>query len=614
MTSQELQEILASLRQVNADTLYVEAKAARTDLPRDTWKTLSAFANTPGGGVIILGVDESHQFEPVGVHDPGKLQADLASICDRMVPPLRPVIEIHEIDRRLLVTVEIPELSYAEKPCYYGPQGLVNGAYIRVADGDRKLTQYEIYALLEGRQQPRYDVEPVADATLDELDHDLLQRFLHRIRSRRSARWKDLPDLQLLQTFKVVVDLENRIVPTLAGYLCFGKYPQERFPGICITFVRYPTDRAGEPGPAGERFLDDEKISGPIPVMVADALRAIKRNMRQREIIRGLFREEMWEYPEAVLREAIVNALGHRDYSPMARGSHVQIQMFPSRLTVLNPGGLFGPVTVDDLGKPGVQASRNLFLMNILEDLPAGANGEALCEHRGSGIAAMVALLRRLGMQPPTFEDRVTTFAVTFSNASLLDGDTLRWLEERTRGISLTDSQRFALAYLRHRSYIANADYCRLTGIDSRVATRELADLVAKGLLERQGTSRWTVYSLAPGGATQDPHGSGMVFPLQFPTEFPARVLPGETLSRREEEHPPARRRRQAALFVVADVLRRRREASAQELADATGLSPSAVRLALKSLTDLGLVEPTTQVARSPRRRYRWAGQNKAGS
>lgn len=438
------------------------------------------------------------------------------------------------------------------------------------------------------------------DATLDELDRGFLERFLHRIRSRRSARWEQTPDLDVLRTFKVVVDLDGRMVPTLAGYLCFGRYPQERYPGLCITFVRYPTDRAGEPGPGGERFLDDETLTGPIPVVVADALRAIKRNMRQREIIRGLFREEVWEYPEAVLREAIVNARRHRDYSPMARGSHVQIQMFPSRLKVLNPGGLFGPVTVDDLGKPGVQASRNLFLMTILDDLPAGPNGEALCEHRGSGIAAMVALLRRLGMQPPVFEDRVTTFSVTFSNASLLDRDTLRWLEEHTGGMSLTESQRFALAYLRHHSHLSNPEYCRLTGIDSRVATRELADLVARGLLQRHGTGRWSVYSLSPQGPGPRLHASESISLWGFSPE--------------PEALPPWQRRRKSAVDLVAEALQRRGEASAQELADTTGLSLSAVRLALRALVRQGRAEPATPVAKSPRRRYRCTRLHEAGS
>jgi ATP-dependent DNA helicase RecG len=75
--------------------------------------------------------------------------------------------------------------------------------------------------------------------------------------------------------------------------------------------------------------------------------------------MRGIDREDLWEYPEEALREAIVNALVHRDLSPLARGTQVQIQMYPDRLEIWNPGGLFGPVSTDRLGEPGNQASRS---------------------------------------------------------------------------------------------------------------------------------------------------------------------------------------------------------------------------------------------------------------
>ena len=139
-----------------------------------------------------------------------------------------------------------------------------------------------------------------------------------------------------------------RTTVSLGGLLALGSYPQEHFPQLMVTFVHYPT----EIGPqASERFLDNVTLEGPIPVMVRDTLAAIRRNMSRRAIIGGAGRRDVWEYPETALREAVVNALVHRDLSSGARGTQVQIEMYPDRLVIRNPGGLFGPVTVDNLAK-----------------------------------------------------------------------------------------------------------------------------------------------------------------------------------------------------------------------------------------------------------------------
>lgn len=119
MTTEELQELLDLLRETQADTTSVEAKRAERELPQRLWETLSAFTNTPGGGVILLGIDEESRFAVTGVGDPAKIQADLASLCDQMEPPLRPLIQIHKVDSKSVVTAEIPEIDYRFKPCHY---------------------------------------------------------------------------------------------------------------------------------------------------------------------------------------------------------------------------------------------------------------------------------------------------------------------------------------------------------------------------------------------------------------------------------------------------------------------------------------------------------------
>ena len=109
MQIQELKEILASINEANGDLVHVEGKLAKGGFPKRLWETLSAFANTPSGGIVLLGWDEETR-EINGVNDPKKMQQDLASLCDQMVPPLRPLIQVHTIDGKKVVTAEVPEV------------------------------------------------------------------------------------------------------------------------------------------------------------------------------------------------------------------------------------------------------------------------------------------------------------------------------------------------------------------------------------------------------------------------------------------------------------------------------------------------------------------------
>lgn len=486
MTDAELVELIAILRRRGTDFEYVEAKRAEHALPKRLWETLSAFGNQSGGGVLVLGVDEKTGFTSVGVQNVVKVQADLASLCDEMEPPLRPLIRVHDVEGVQLIIAEVPEVPPEQKPCHYRGSGLYTGSFIRVADGDRQLSQYEVHAFLESRGQPAHDVEPVTGTSRGDLDPQLLQQFLSRIRTRR-PRLAQMSDEELLRSLHIV-EPEGRV--TLAGLLCFARFPQQWFPALTITFVHYPGAQADQLGPRGERFLDNRRFDGPLSLALDDALQSVVGAMRKRNLVQGLIRQEIPEYPPEAVREALVNAVGHRDYSQLARGTHVQVQIFQNRLEVQNPGGLYGPVNEDNLGEPGVQAARNQFLMQLLEDL-----GPA--ENRGSGIMTMVRAMRQAQMSPPELKDHRTFFQVTFSNDTMLDDATLEWLNQFS-WVELNQNQRLALAYTLHQQELSNPIYRRLTGADSRSATIELHDLVVKGLLEQEGTGRWTTYRLTP--------------------------------------------------------------------------------------------------------------------
>lgn len=573
MITAELAELIESLRAVVTDTQQVEAKRAEQELPKRLWETLSAFSNTPGGGVIVLGLDEASGFNVVGVKNAGKVQHDLANLCSEMEPKVRAVIEPHRVDGKTLVVAEIAELEIGQKPCHYPPAGLTNGAFIRVADGNRKLSAYEVQVLLASRGQPREDEEPVLEAGMADFDPELVEGLLGRLRQPEQSIFRRRSDEEALRILKVLVRADDRWVPSLGGLLALGAYPQQFFPALGMTFVVYPTPRVGEPGPRGERFLDNRRFDGPIPRIVRPALDALQRNMKRRAVVRGLFREDLWEYPETAIREALVNALAHRDLSAMARGTPVQIQMFPDRLVIMNAGGLYGPVTVDQLGEEGISASRNQTLMKLLEDTAVPGESRVVCENRGSGIGAMLSALGQAGMSPPRFDDRISTFQVTFPNHSFFDEETLRWLES-VRGAELTDSQMMALALMRRGGTLTNSLYRLVTGLDSRVVTRELRELVSRGLVERAGTRGSATYRLAPGQL-------------------------GELVRLSEAAQRSARR--PAILALIRD----RGPLSRAEVARELNLTEATARRWLTALRKEGKLELTTSDPNSPQARYR---------
>jgi ATP-dependent DNA helicase RecG len=260
--------------------------------------------------------------------------------------------------------------------------------------------------------------------------------------------------------------------------------------------VHYPTV-TGESTPAGVRFLDNVRIDGSIPHMAREALAAVQRNMARRSLITGEGRLDVWEYPPEALREAIVNALVHRDLSPGSRGTQVQIELYPDRLRIQNPGGLFGSLDVNRLGEEGRSSARNALLLKLLEDVTLPGDDRAVCENRGSGVRAMISSLRRAGMSPPLFKDKITSFEVVMPNHALLDDETVRWLGMLGRE-GIRDSQCIALALMRRGEVLDNAKYRAATGVtDSRIAYQELQELVARELVDQTGSRGGARYTLS---------------------------------------------------------------------------------------------------------------------
>ena len=406
---------------------------------------------------------------------------------DNMEPALRPQFVVDEIEDETVVAVEIDEIPAAQKPCFYKPAGLPKGAYIRVGNTNRKMTEYEVFGYLSGREQPTQDEDIVLEASLEDLDNSLIETYLERLRQiRPRASFLKRGKEEIFLRLRITAHDSDIIRPTLAGLLMFGKYPQEFVPQLMIIFVQYFGTTEDERTPQGARFVDNRRFEGPITEMVDEAETYIMSAMRKSSLIDGMFRRDITEYPRESLRESIANAVAHRDYSPYVRGSYIQIRMFADRLEVRSPGGLFGNVTVDNLEVE--HSTRNARLMRMMEDMQ-------VVENRGSGISAMLHAMREANLEPPRFDDRRASFKVTFHNHTLMTAEAISWLNQFSH-LPLNDHQRLALVYLRQHSYIDNRDYRRLNRVDMMTAGQDLRGMVQTDLIEQTGFGRWTKYIL----------------------------------------------------------------------------------------------------------------------
>lgn len=475
MNQRELNDLILQMRQIGNDTQTCEVKESRKEIPENITDTLSAFSNGEGG-TIILGVSEKEGFIPVESFDARAMQEALSAKCDLMTPRVRPSIEILPFEGANVLVAHVPAMPVKDQPCYITTKGRYQGSYIRTGDGDRKLTQYEVDRLIEERSQPTFDDDTVPEATLDDLDKNLLTPFISRQRELHPRIFGTRSDEDIIIGMHVAKrDDDGTIRPTLGGLLALGLFPQQFFPRLNITFTAFPGVTKSEVVDDSRRFLDSQTIIGPIPLMIEDALGAVTKNMRTGAIIEGAFRKDVPDYPRKAVREAIANALMHRDYSPDARGSQVQVNMYADRLEVLNPGGLFGSVTIDTLGTIGISSSRNQFLSNILETTPYPGGGYVV-ENRGTGYQVIEEQLQAALMNPPKPLNTLTFFSLTFNKRRMTKSE-----KTNTNPLSVEEA---IIELLSKRSSATSKELSELSGLSRSAITSHLRTMIANEIVE----------------------------------------------------------------------------------------------------------------------------------
>ncbi len=460
ITDEELFQLLEA-----GPTDRVAFLPARTST-RNLAETLVALANANGGTALV------------GVSAKGQVQKDLDVTALREAvleaglltdPPLvLPSAQVLESTRGTVLVVQVP----SGLPHIYSLQGLY---LTRTASQNRPLTTPELRRLLLERGDTGFEAQPISGATLADLDEQRILRYLDRV---AFSPTEDIPQALLARgcvTYGQGPD-GTALIPTAAGMLLFGRNPQQFLRSAEIICVRYAGDSMGD------EFVRQD-LGGTLADQIRQAEAFVTTNMRRGMKIRGMQREETTEYPLAVVREAMVNAIAHRDYS--IRGEGIRVLMFNSRLEIYSPGRLPGHVTLENIKDE--RYSRNEAVVAILSDL-------GYIERLGYGIDRMIATMTEAGLPAPIFEETPAGFKVTLqsSGVELVSSDP----QQQPWGhLFLNERQEAALAYVQRNGRITNSEFQALApDVSAETIRRDLADLVERNLLLRIGEKRATYY------------------------------------------------------------------------------------------------------------------------
>lgn len=399
------------VRKYKSETSTIEIKSAAKGFPRRCYDTFFSFSNR-NGGLIIFGLLEEKGFATEGVYDINDLQKQIASLCnDSMEPKIRVEILPIEFESKNILAVKVSGLAQNKKPCYYKPKGLKSGSYIRVGESDEVMTDYEIYVLQSYNDHIIEDKRPNKSSTIDDLNINDLKEYINKIKSDRPNFAKN----SFKENLKLcgIVDSDNtNIYPTLAGTMIFGKYPQSYYPQLFVACVVVPGTKLGDTGSMGERFIDNKRIEGTIEEMLEGTMNFLRRNMKTSVIIdENGKRINRTEYPIEALREAVANALIHRDYSFKTENAYSSVYMYEDRIEILSPGALYGPNKIEKLGTDNMMEVRNPTIVRILE-----GKGSVI-ENRHSGIPTMKREMGNYNLPMPEFYNERGSFKVIFRNS-----------------------------------------------------------------------------------------------------------------------------------------------------------------------------------------------------
>ena len=345
---------------------------------------------------------------------------------------------------------------------------------IRSGARNRPLGGQEILRLASAKGTGEFEAEVVPGATQADFSRRLIDEYLTKRAERTKRPFSGSIDEMLME----IGALNSDRRPTTAGILLFTEYPQKWLPQSSMIFARFVgTQPRGESGMAG--YIRREEITGPLPRLIEAAWNLVWSEMAVSAVVSGLERVEKIEYPQFAVREAIVNSICHRDYR--LRGRRIELRMYSDRLEVISPGGLPGFITVENIKDE--HFSRNPRIVN-------GLFQWGYIEELGLGIDRMIEVMEQAGREPPHFDARPYSFAVTLNNEREKQRP-LDWIR------SANHRQARAMQYIREHGSITNREYRILcAGVSAETLRLDLAGMVDRGQLIKMGSKKGTHYIL----------------------------------------------------------------------------------------------------------------------
>ena len=345
------------------ENYQIEFKEKLTD-KRTLAKEIVCFANSEGGQIFV-GVNDDGKI--IGVENIDKLMLIIDSVANQNCkPPVTILMESIQIDDKDVLVINIPKGSHR-------PYKTINGQYyIRSSNRCRQASREELLRLFQSSESLYYDETPVLQANLEDLDLNYFKDFIYKflqIKIKPEETRNTLTNLHLLST---------NDKPTISGLLFFGRNPQKFFPNYKIVCANISGNDISTPP------SDKKDILGRVSTILEDTIRFLKLYLKESHVIKGFESELRFEIPEVAIREVIVNAIAHRDYTIEAP---IRIIIYKDRIEVHSPGKLPNTVTIESIKLGGSHVLRNPTIYNLLSKM-------GLVTDLGSGVRRVTQIIK----------------------------------------------------------------------------------------------------------------------------------------------------------------------------------------------------------------------------